>query len=54
MDGRVDLVQLIRFSVVELIHLGSNLRFDRCVTFMTNYSFSGRRRLHRQRAAFGD
>jgi hypothetical protein len=28
--------------VVELTHLGSNLRFDMSVIFMVNYSFSGR------------
>jgi hypothetical protein len=38
----VGLVQLIRFLVVELIHLDSNLRFDMVVVFTANYSFSGR------------
>jgi hypothetical protein len=31
------LVQLIRFLVVELIHIGLNLRFDMCVAFTINY-----------------
>jgi hypothetical protein len=52
--SRVRLVQLIRFLVTELTHSGSNPRFDICVTFMINYSFSGRRRPHRQRGALGD
>jgi hypothetical protein len=43
-----------RFLVVELIHLGSNLRFDMRVAFTTNYSFSERRRPRRQRDALGD
>jgi hypothetical protein len=38
------LAQLIRFLVVKLIHSDSNSRFDMCVVFTTNYSFSGRRR----------
>jgi hypothetical protein len=37
----VVLVQLVRFLVLELIHSGSNSRFDMVVVFMTNYSFSG-------------
>jgi hypothetical protein len=37
----VDLAQLFRFIVVELIHAGSNPRFDMGVVFMANYSFSG-------------
>jgi hypothetical protein len=40
--------------VVELTHLGSNLRFDMSVIFTANYSFSGRRRLYRQRDTLGD
>jgi hypothetical protein len=36
-------VQLIRFLVMKLTHLGSNLRFDMCIVFMDNYSISGRR-----------
>jgi hypothetical protein len=36
---RVDLTQLIRFLVVELIQLCLNLRFDISVIFMINYSF---------------
>jgi hypothetical protein len=39
---RVGLAQLVRFIVVELIHLDSNTRFDMCVVFTTNYSFNGR------------
>jgi hypothetical protein len=31
------LVQLIRFLVVELIHIDLNSRFEMCVTFMINY-----------------
>jgi hypothetical protein len=37
---RVGLTQLVRFLVVELIHPGSNLRFDMHVAFTANYSFS--------------
>jgi hypothetical protein len=33
---RVGLAQLVRFLVVELIHLGSNPRFDMGVVFMAN------------------
>jgi hypothetical protein len=40
----VGLVQLVRFLVMELTHPGSNPRFDMCVIFTTNYSFSERRR----------
>jgi hypothetical protein len=50
----VGLVQLIRFLVVELTHPDSNPIFDMCVVFMTNYSFSERRRPCRQRGALGD
>jgi hypothetical protein len=39
---RVGLVQLFRFSVLELMHPVSNSRFDMYVTFTTNYSFSVR------------
>jgi hypothetical protein len=35
-------VKLVRFSVVELIQLDSNLKFNMIVIFMANYSFSGR------------
>jgi hypothetical protein len=45
---RVDLVQLVRFLVVELTHPDSNPRFDMSVSFTGNYSFSGRRRPRRQ------
>jgi hypothetical protein len=51
---RVGLAQLVRLLMVELTHLGSNPRFDMGVTFTANYSFSGRRRPHRQRDALGD
>jgi hypothetical protein len=51
---RVDLAQLVRFLVVELIHSGLNIIFDMSVVFMANYSFSGRRRLRRQRDALSD
>jgi hypothetical protein len=44
----VVLAQLVRFLVMKLIHPDSILRFDICVPFTANYSFSGRRRLHRQ------
>jgi hypothetical protein len=37
----VGLAQLVRFLVVELIHPGSNPKFDMCVAFTANYSFSG-------------
>jgi hypothetical protein len=40
----VGLAQLVRFLVVELIHPGSNHRFDMNVAFTANYFFSGRRR----------
>jgi hypothetical protein len=50
----VDLTQLVRFLVVEPIHTDSNPRFDICIAFTANYSFSGRRRPHRQRCALGD
>jgi hypothetical protein len=40
----VSLVQLVRFLVVELIHLNLNSIFDMCVTFTTNYFISERRR----------
>jgi hypothetical protein len=41
----VSLAQLIIFLVVELTHSGLNLRFDMCVVFTVNYSFSESRRL---------
>jgi hypothetical protein len=53
-DGRVSLAWLIRFLAMELIHLGSNPKFDMGIVFTANYSFSERRRLHRQRYALGD
>jgi hypothetical protein len=40
-SSRVSLVQLIRFLVAELIHSGSNSKFDMSVTFMTNYFLVG-------------
>jgi hypothetical protein len=52
--SRVSLTQLVRFLVVELIHPGSNPRFDMDVTFTTNYYFSERRRPHRQRVILSD
>jgi hypothetical protein len=51
---RVGLAQLVRFLVVELTHPGSNLRFDMGIVFTANYSFSGRRRPHRQRDTLAD
>jgi hypothetical protein len=51
---RVGLVQLVRFLVVELIHPVLNSRFDICVIFMANYSFSRRRCLRRQRDVLSD
>jgi hypothetical protein len=33
--------------VVELIHSGLNFKFDMCVAFMINYSFSERQRPRR-------
>jgi hypothetical protein len=45
---RVDLAQLVRFLVMELIYLSLNHSFDIGVIFMANYSFSGKRRPHRQ------
>jgi hypothetical protein len=50
----VGLAQLIRFLIVKLTHLGLDLRFDIYVAFITNYSFSGRRRLRQQRDALDD
>jgi hypothetical protein len=41
-NGRVALVQLVRFLVVKLTHPASNPRFDMIIVFMANYSFSGR------------
>jgi hypothetical protein len=46
---RVGLTQLVRFLVVELIQPDSNVIFDVGVVFKANYSFSRRRRPHRQR-----
>jgi hypothetical protein len=40
---RVVLVQLVRLSVVELIYVVLNLRFNINVIFIVNYFFSGRR-----------
>jgi hypothetical protein len=40
--SRVGLIQLVRFLVVKLTHLGLNPRIDMCVAFITNYFFSGR------------
>jgi hypothetical protein len=54
LSRRVGLAQLVRFLVVELTHPDLNPRFDMCVIFMVNYSFSGRQRLHRQRDALSD
>jgi hypothetical protein len=52
--GRVGLAQLISFLVVEVTHPSSNLRFDMDAIFTVNYSFSERRRLHRQRCDLSD
>jgi hypothetical protein len=40
----VDLTQPVRFLVMELTHSDLNPRFDMCIAFTANYSFSGRRR----------
>jgi hypothetical protein len=40
--------------VVELTHSGLNLRFDMCIVFTANYSYSERRRPRQQRVALGD
>jgi hypothetical protein len=40
----VVITQLIRFVVVKLNYLGLIFRFNMCVIFTVNYSFSGRRR----------
>jgi hypothetical protein len=40
--------------MVKLTHSVLNLRFNMCVTFMINYSFSVRRRLRRQRDTLSD
>jgi hypothetical protein len=50
----VGLAQLVRFLVVELTHPGLNPRFDMCVAFTVNYSFSESRRPHRQRVTLDD
>jgi hypothetical protein len=39
---------------LQLTHPGLNLSFDMSITFMTNYSFSGRRHPRRQRDTLGD
>jgi hypothetical protein len=49
----VGLTQLIRFLVVKLTHPDSNPRFDMCIVFMANNSFSGMRRPHRERCTLG-
>jgi hypothetical protein len=54
MTHRVGLAQLVRFLVVELIYSDSNSRFDMRVIFTVNFSFSERRRPHRQRDNLGD
>jgi hypothetical protein len=51
---RVDLAQLVRFLVIELVHSGSNPRFDIDAVFTTNYFFSGRRCLRQQRDVLDD
>jgi hypothetical protein len=51
---RVHLTQLVRFLVMELIHSGSNPRFDICVIFIANYSFSGRQCSHQQQYVLSD
>jgi hypothetical protein len=51
---RVSLAQLVRLLVVELNHTCSNTKFDMCVVFTANYSFSGRRRPRRQRCTLDD
>jgi hypothetical protein len=43
-----------RFIVVELTQPGSNFRLNICVVFTTNYSFSRRRHLCRQRDTLDD
>jgi hypothetical protein len=50
----ISLAQLFRFLVVKLIHTNLNPKFDMGVVFMTNYFFSGRRRLHQQRDDLDD
>jgi hypothetical protein len=40
----VVITQLIRFVVVKLNYLGLNFRFNMCVIFTANYSFSGSQR----------
>jgi hypothetical protein len=39
---------------MKLIHPDLNSKFNMGITFMANYSFSGRRHLHRQRATLSD
>jgi hypothetical protein len=48
------LAQLFRFLVMKLNYPDSNSRFDMCVIFMTNYSFSRMRHFYLQRVALGD
>jgi hypothetical protein len=50
----VGLAHLVRLLVVELTHPDSNPRFDMCVAFTANYSFSERRRPRRQQYALSD
>jgi hypothetical protein len=41
---KISLAQMVRFLGVKLAHQGSNLKFDICIVFTTNYLFNGRRR----------
>jgi hypothetical protein len=50
----VGLTQLIRFLVVELTHLDLNSKFDICVVFTSNYSFSGKQRSYQQLCVIDD
>jgi hypothetical protein len=50
----VGLAKLVRFLVMEVTQLGLNPKFDMCVIFMANYSYSGRRRPRRQWGVLSD
>jgi hypothetical protein len=53
-SSRVSLAQLVRFLEVELIYQGLNPIFNMGVVFISNYSFSGRRRPRRHQGVLGD
>jgi hypothetical protein len=52
--GRLGLVHLVKFLMVELIHPCLNHKFDMSIVFTVNYFFSRRRHFHQQRDVFDD